>query len=131
VPGASDILACQRRLAALLEQMVTLARDGQWKQLPTLDAQCIALAGQLREMQPPPALSESQGMAIAELFSRIGAGQDELDGLVRPQFIALMRRIGEQHRPHDRMRGRKQPTTHDPEKCPPGGARSSAGSHPH
>ena len=127
--GASDILACQRRLASLLEQMVALARDGHWKQLPALDAQCNALAGQLREAQAP-ALSESQGTAIAELFSRIGAGQDELDGLVRPQFIALMRRIGEQHRPHARMGGRKQPT-HDPEKCPPGGARSSAGSHPH
>ena len=126
--GESETLACQRQLASVLERMLALARDGQWKQLPALDAQCIAIASRLCEMRlaDPPAAERE---AILELFIRIADDQAELTSLVRPQFIALMRTIGEQHRPHDRMRGRKP--THDPEKCPPGGARSSAGDHAH
>ena len=126
--GASDVLACQQQLASVLERMLALARAGQWKMLPELDAQCVALAGRLRALElpdPPP----DERASIAQLFARIGADQSELTQLVRPQFITLMARIGEQYRPRDRMRGRK--STHDPEKCPPGGARSSAGRHPH
>ena len=127
--GASDVLACQRQLAAVLEQMLSLARDGQLRQLPALDAQCAALAARLGSMEPadPPGADRQ---AIVALLDRIGASQAELNALVRPQFMALMDRIGAQRRPHDRMRGRKQPT-HDPEKCPPGGARRSAGDQPH
>lgn len=126
--AAGEILSCQRQLALVLERMLALAREGQWKRLPVLDAECAALAARLRELELPDRRDEDNA-AIAALFSRIADGQAELNALVRPQFIELMRRIGEQRRPHDRMRARKP--THDPEKCPPGGARSSAGDRPH
>ncbi|MFC5498017.1 flagellar protein FliT [Caenimonas terrae] len=126
--GASEIVACQRELAAAVAQMLALARAGQWKQLPELDWQCTSIAGRLRAMEVP-ALPAGDAAALAQLAVDIGAARDELNALVQPQFIALVRTLGEQRRPHARMRGRKP--THDPEKCPPGGARSPAGGHAH
>jgi flagellar protein FliT len=128
VAAASAVLACQGQLAVLLERMVALAFEGQFRQLPELDVECSALAVRLGAMDladPTDAERES----IAGLFQRIAASQADLDAVVRPQFLALMERLGGQHRPRDRMRGRKQPI-HDPEKCPPGGARRSAGQQP-
>ena len=126
--AASAVLACQGQLAVLLERMVALAFEGQFRQLPELDLECASLAARLGAMDlagPTPAERES----IAGLFQRIAASQADLNALVQPQFLALMDRIGGQHRPRDRMRGREQPI-HDPEKCPPGGARCSAGHQP-
>ena len=126
--GGSHLLACHRQLAGLTGRMLELARAGRWKDLPALDAQCMAQHGQLRAMAPAEP-AEGEREAIARLVERIGADQAELNLLVRPQFAALMERMAGQRRPHARMRGRN--TTHDPEKCPPGGARSPAGDHAH
>jgi hypothetical protein len=128
VAGGSELLACHRRLAGLTGQMLALARAGRWKDLPVLDAQCMTHHGQLQALASA-APEDDEREAIALLVERIGADQAELNTLVRPQFVALMERMGGQRRPHARMRGRN--TTHDPEKCPPGGARSSAGDHAH
>jgi flagellar protein FliT len=128
VAAASEAIACHRELAGVVARMLALARSSQWKRLPALDAECAAMAARLRTMELTYPTDEDKA-ALATLLSGIADDQAALTELVRPQFVALMNRIGEQHRPHARMRGRKP--THDPEKCPPGGARSSTGNHAH
>lgn len=135
--GLSDILGCQRQLASTLARMLDLARARQWAQLPALDARCTAIVGRLQGMEADDARVPESAPVLA-LARRIRDGQDDLTRMVRPQFVDLMRRIDQLRReqelalpglPHDRMRGREQP--HDAEKCSPGGARGSAGGHPH
>lgn len=96
----SEILACYRQLASTLTRMVELARAKQWEQLAALDAQCTTIVDQLRDVEGP-ALSTSERVRMTALASRIRADQDELTGLIRPQFVRLMRNIAQLQREQD------------------------------
>lgn len=88
----TTVLAGHRQLAATLARMVELARANEWAQLPALDAQCCTIFGRLQDMDlPRPSRAESA--SIVALAASIQADQDELTGLVRPQFVHLMRAI--------------------------------------
>ncbi len=88
----TTVLASHRQLAATLARMLELARANEWAQLPALDAQCCTLYHRLQEMDLPRP-SRAEHASIVALAASIRADQDELTGLVRPQFVHLMRAI--------------------------------------
>ena len=94
----TSLLAGYRQLAATLARMVELARAKQWQQLPALDARCTTLFDQLQDM-PSHEPSAAERARILALAGRIRADQDELTGLVRPQFERLMRTVEGQQQP--------------------------------
>lgn len=87
-----DVVASLQQLAALVARMVELARERQWQQLPELDARCTSLVQQLRDADVGH-LSATERAPTLEIASRIRAGQEELEGLTRPQFRRLVRRM--------------------------------------
>ncbi|GAC1603759.1 MAG: hypothetical protein NVS3B2_08540 [Ramlibacter sp.] len=101
-PG--DVVACHLELAATLAQMLELARARRWAQLPAFDLQCVAIVGRLRELDAGE-LSMTQQERVRTLADRIRRGQEELRTLVRPQFVQLMRRVGELHGARDKIAG--------------------------
>lgn len=90
----SEILASYRQLAATLARMVELARARQWEHLAALDAQCTSLADQLQRIDLDH-LSPAGRARVGALASRIRADQAHLTDLLRPQFVHLMRSMGQ------------------------------------
>lgn len=80
--------------------MLELARARRWEQLPALDAQCATIVDQLQDMEGQE-LSTSGRARMAALASRIRADQDALTGLIRPQFMHLMRNVDRLQREQD------------------------------
>jgi hypothetical protein len=88
----TEVLAGYARLAAALAHMLALARSGEWAHLPHLEGQCSSLFQELRDLEAVevPATERSR---LAALDRRIRADQAELERIVRPQFLQLMRRV--------------------------------------
>jgi flagellar protein FliT len=89
MPGPSAVVARYEQLAGTLAHLVALARDGQWENLPALDARCTALFEQLRA-EAPEDLTPDEFSRVVALASRIRRDQDALVQLVRPQFLRLL-----------------------------------------
>ncbi len=89
-----EALACYAELVATVRRMVELARERRWEALPALDAHCTGVVDQLKHLDAgeldAPARSQ-----LAALAGRIRADQDELERLVRPQFLHLVQRMAE------------------------------------
>jgi len=82
VAGASAVIDCQLQLASMLERMLALAREGQFRQLPELDAQCAVLAARLGAMELPDS-TDAERESIAGLLQRTA----EIDHLAQPPVI--------------------------------------------
>jgi flagellar protein FliT len=93
-----NLLGCYGQLASLVTRMLEAARAGEWEQLPALDAQCTTAVRRLQE-QPALDLSDWEWALVRALGNRIRAERDTLNGLLRPQFTALVQRIEELERP--------------------------------
>lgn len=95
---ANEHLHCYSQLAQTVGRMVELARAKDWSGLPALDGQCSGIVDRLRELGPASGLAPLERARVMALMTRIQADQDELSGIIRPQFARLMRRIDELQR---------------------------------
>lgn len=95
---ANELVHCYSQLAATVSRMVDLARAKDWSGLPALDGECTSIVDRLRELESAPELAPLDRARVMALMTRIRADQDELAGIVRPEFARLMRRIDELQR---------------------------------
>ncbi len=91
-------LHCYSKLALTVGRMLELARAKDWSGLPALDGECTGIVDRLRELGPASGLPPPDRARVMALMTRIRADQDELAGIIRPQFARLMRRIDELQR---------------------------------
>jgi len=82
---------CYEQIALLAEQMLSLARNCHWGELPAQEAMYSAMVDRLKEIEPLETLHEEQVARKYLLLSRIAAHQDEISSLVMPQ----LRHLGE------------------------------------
>jgi hypothetical protein len=92
--GSEQNLALLAELAGTVARMTQLARERRWDQLPALDAQCGQLVDRLRGLDPD-ALGSADRSRVLALAARVRADQEELTRLLRPQFLHLVRRMGD------------------------------------
>ncbi len=85
----SEVMHCYEQIAPITEQMLSLARDGHWGQLPALEAQQSELVERLRAIEPGETLGESQTARKYQLLGRITAQQAEINSIVVPQLREL------------------------------------------
>jgi hypothetical protein len=96
LPRPAGAVGSYGRLAALLARMVDLARQREWALLPALDAECDELVARLHAVDEA-ALSTLERARIVVLAHRIRGNQQELQRLVQPHFLHLMRKIHALH----------------------------------
>jgi hypothetical protein len=96
LPRPAGAVGSFGRLAALLARMVELARQREWALLPALDAECAQLVAQLHATDEA-SLSTLDRARIVVLAHRIRSGQQELQRLVQPHYLHLMRKIHDLH----------------------------------
>lgn len=96
LPGLHELVAAYRQLAGLLARMVEHARARHWAALPALDAQCADLLARVRALGEH-GVSTLDRARIVVLAHRIRTAQEELHGLVRPQFVQLVERVQQLH----------------------------------
>jgi hypothetical protein len=109
VGTAAEILAGYVQLAATVGRMVVVARAGRWDDLPALDAACTALFDQLVGLQVRP-MTPYEHARLRALEERIRADQDELTGLLQPEFLRLMQRMREVQRAQAAEGARRMPS---------------------
>ena len=85
----SEVMHCYEQIAPITEQMLMLARAGQWGQLPELEAQQSELVERLRAIEAGETLGESQTARKYQLLGRITAQQAEINSIVVPQLREL------------------------------------------
>jgi flagellar protein FliT len=95
---ANEVVHWYSQLALTVTRMLALARARQWTGLPELDGECTAIVDRLRELAPASELAPLDRARVVALMTRIRADQDQLAGIIRPQFARLMRRIDELQR---------------------------------
>ena len=87
----SEVMHCYEQIATSTERMLTLARSGQWGELPTQEMICSDMVDHLKVIEPMESLLESQVARKYQLLSRITLNQTEISSLVMPQ----LRHLGE------------------------------------
>lgn len=85
----SEVMHCYEQIGILTEGMLTLARTGQWGELPVQEAFCSDLVDRLRVIEADEFLMESQIARKYQLLSRITVNQAEISALVMPQLAHL------------------------------------------
>lgn len=97
-PGIDPVLACHSELAETVARMTELARGHRWQDLPALDSRCGRIVDRLRELAEA-GVDSPDPERVAALVAGIRAGQEELERLLQPQFLHLLRRMGELQQP--------------------------------
>ncbi|MFZ2294646.1 MAG: flagellar protein FliT [Polaromonas sp.] len=85
----SEVMHCYEQIAPLTEHMLTLARSGQWGELPAQEAMYSDLVDRLRVIEPLESLMESQVARKYQLLIRIRANHAGICSLVMPQLAHL------------------------------------------
>lgn len=85
----SEVMHCYEWIAPLIEQMLDLARRGQWGGLPELEAQYSETVDRLREIEPLMPLDQAQLERKFRLLGRIIPNYQELMRIVMPQLAHL------------------------------------------
>lgn len=87
----SEVMHCYEQIATLAERMLTLARTGQWGELPAQETRYSDMVDRLKVIEPLESLLEEQVARKYQLLSRITVNQAEVSSLVMPQ----LRHLGE------------------------------------
>lgn len=85
----SEVMHCYEQIAPLTEEMLRLARAGQWGALPALEAQYSDTVDRLRVIEPLMTLDEAQSARKYQLLSRINSNHTEIASIVMPQLVRL------------------------------------------
>lgn len=85
----SEVMHCYEQIATSTERMLTLARTGQWGELPAQETMCSDMVDRLKDIEPLESLLESQVARKYQLLSCITSNQAEISSLVMPQLVHL------------------------------------------
>ena len=85
----SEVMHCYEQIAALAEQMLSLARTCQWGELPAQEAMYSGMVERLKVIEPQESLHEEQAARKYLLLGRIASHQAEISSLVMPQLRHL------------------------------------------
>lgn len=85
----SEVMHCYEQIDALAEHMLTLARAGQWGELPAQEAMYSDMVDRLKLIEPLELLHQEQVARKYQLLSRITSNQSEVSSLVMPQLAHL------------------------------------------
>lgn len=80
---------CYEQIALLTERMLVLARNGQWGELPALEAHYSSMVDHLKVMEERETLDEAQSARKYQLLSQITANHDQICSFVMPQLAML------------------------------------------
>ena len=87
----SEVMHCYEQIAALAEQMLSLARSCKWGELPAHETMYSDMVERLKVVEPLESLHEEQVARKYLLLSRIASYQAQIFSLVMPQ----LRHLGE------------------------------------
>ena len=87
----SEVMHCYEQIAQRTEQMLSLARNARWGELPAQETVYSDMVDRLRDIEPLESLHQEQTARKYLLLSRITVHQDEISRLVMPQ----LRHLGE------------------------------------
>ncbi|MFZ4478445.1 MAG: flagellar protein FliT [Rhodoferax sp.] len=110
----SEVMHCYEQIAPITEQMLVLARSGQWGELPPLETQQSDYVERLRSIEPAETLNESQVARKYHLLSRITAHQAEISSIVMPQLMELgkiIKNLAQQHLLHNAYSWTNEPVS--------------------
>ncbi len=85
----SEVMHCYEQIATLAERMLTLARSGQWGELPAQETMYSNMVEHLKTIEPLESLQQAQVARKYQLLSRITSNQTEIASLVMPQLAHL------------------------------------------